>query len=89
MDGRRPVNRLVHNRMRQYVLEIDYTIVVEDKNDDPGEVIDNFIARLTELAASSDHILGLSVEVLPIPELRGSSNRRNATDPEAECKESI
>ena len=75
--------------MRQYVLEIDYTIVVEDKNDDPGEVSDNFVARLTELAASNDHILGLSVEVLPIPELRGSSNRRNATDPEAECKESI
>jgi hypothetical protein len=75
--------------MRQYVLEIDYTIVVEDTNDDPGEVSDNFIARLTELAASNDHILGLSVQVLPIPELRGSSNRRDATDPEAECKESI
>ena len=70
-------------------MEIDYTIVVEDKNDDPGEVSDNFVARLTELAASNDHILGLSVEVLPIPELRGSSNQRNATDPEAECKESI
>ena len=75
--------------MKQYVLEIDYTIVVEDTNNDPGEVSDNFIARLTELAASNDHILGLSVEVLPIPELRGSSNRRNATDPEAECEESV
>ena len=75
--------------MKQYVLEIDYTIVVESTDDDPGEVSDNFIARLTELAASNDHILGLSVQVLPIPELRGSSNRRNATDPEAECKESI
>lgn len=75
--------------MKQYVLEIDYTIVVEDTNDDPGEVSDNFIARLTELAASNDHILGLSVQVLPIPELRGSSNRRNTTDPEAECEESI
>ena len=75
--------------MRQYVLEIDYTIVIESTDDDPGEVSDNFIARLTELAASNDHILGLSVEVLPIPELRGSSNRRNAADPEAERKESI
>ena len=75
--------------MRQYVLEIDYTIVIESTDDDPGEVSDNFIARLTELAASNDHILGLSVEVLPIPELRGSSNQRNATDPEAECEESI
>jgi hypothetical protein len=75
--------------MRQYVLEIDYTIVIESTDDDPGEVSDNFVARLTELAASNDHILGLSVEVLPIPELRGSSNRRNATDPEAECEESV
>jgi hypothetical protein len=75
--------------MRQYVLEIDYTIVIEDINDNPGEVSDNFIARLTELAASNDHILGLSVQVLPIPELRGSSNRRNATDPEAECEEPV
>jgi len=75
--------------MRQYVLEIDYTIVIESTNDDPGEVSDNFIARLTELVASNDHILGLSVQVLPIPELRGSSNRRNATDPEAECEEPV
>lgn len=80
---------MVHYRMRQYVLEIDYTIVIESTDDDPGEVSDNFIARLTELAASNDHILGLSVQVLPIPELRGSSNRRNATDPEAECKEPV
>jgi len=75
--------------MRQYVLEIDYTVVIESTDDDPGEVSDNFIARLTELAASNDHILGLSVQVLPIPELRGSSNRRNATDPEAECEEPV
>jgi len=75
--------------MRQYVLEIDYTIVIESTDDDPGEVSDNFIARLTELAASNDHILGLSVQVLPIPELRGSSNRRNATDPETECEEPV
>ena len=75
--------------MKQYVLEIDYTIVIESTDDDPDEVSDNFIARLTELAASNDHILGLSVEVLPIPELRGSSNRRNAADPQAECEESV
>ena len=75
--------------MSQYVLEIDYTIVIESTDDDPGEVSDNFIARLTELAASNDHILGLSVQVLPIPELRGSSNRRNSTDPEAECEEPV
>ena len=75
--------------MRQYVLEIDYTIVIESTDDDPGEVSDNFVARLSELAVSNDHILGLSVQVLPIPELRGSSNQRNATDPEAECEESV
>lgn len=75
--------------MKQYVLEIDYTIVIESTNDDPGEVTDDFVARLSELAVSNDHILGLSVQVLPIPELRGSSNQRNATDPEAECEESV
>ena len=58
--------------MRQYVLEIEYTIVVESDNDDSGEVSDDFAARLTELAPSNDHILGLSLQVLPIPELRGS-----------------
>jgi hypothetical protein len=75
--------------MKQYVLEIDYTIVIESTNDDPGEVTDDFVARLSELAASHDHILGLSIQVLPIPELRGSSNRRNTTDPETQCEESI
>ena len=79
----------MHHRMRQYVLEIDYTIVIESTDEDPGEVSDNFIARLTELAASNDHILGLSVQVLPIPKLRGSSNRRNATDPETQCEEPV
>lgn len=58
--------------MKQYVLEIEYTIVVESDNDDSGEVSDDFAARLTELAPSNDHILGLSLQVLPIPELRGS-----------------
>jgi hypothetical protein len=58
--------------MKQYVLEIEYTIVVESDEDDPDAVSDNFVARLTELAPSNDHILGLSVQVLPIPELRGS-----------------
>jgi hypothetical protein len=60
--------------MKQYVLEIEYTIVVESDNTDPEEVSDDFMARLTELAPSNDHILGLSVQVLPIPELRGSSD---------------
>lgn len=58
--------------MRQYVLEIEYTIVVESEGNDPEEVSDDFVARLTELAPSNDHILGLSLQVLPIPELRGS-----------------
>jgi hypothetical protein len=60
------------NGMRQYVLEIEYTIVVESDSDNPEEVSDDFVARLTELAPSNDHILGLSVQVLPIPELRKS-----------------
>ena len=56
--------------MRQYVLEIEYTVVVESESEDPDEVSDNFVALLTEQAATNDHILGLSVNVLPIPELR-------------------
>ena len=60
------------NGMRQYVLEIEYTIVVESDSDNPEEVSDDFVARLTELAPSNNHILGLSVQVLPIPELRES-----------------
>jgi hypothetical protein len=60
--------------LRQYVLEIEYTIVVENESDDCNQVSDDFIARLTELAPSNDHILGLTVQVLPIPELRGSQD---------------
>ncbi len=60
--------------MRQYVLEIEYTIVVESEDDDPETVSDDFVSRLTELAPSNDHILGLSINILPIPELRGSSD---------------
>lgn len=58
--------------MKQYVLEIEYTIVVESDEEDPEEVSNNFMARLTELAPSNEHILGLAIQVLPIPELRGS-----------------
>jgi hypothetical protein len=60
--------------LRQYVLEIECTIVVESRNDDPDEVGDDFAARLSELAPSGEHILGLSVQVLPIPKLREASN---------------
>lgn len=60
--------------LRQYVLEIEYTIVVENESDDSEQVSDDFVARLTELAPSNDHILGLTVQVLPIPELRGSQD---------------
>lgn len=58
--------------MRQYVLEIEYTIVVETDDEDPESVGHNFTSRLTEMAPSNDHILGLSIQVLPIPEVRGA-----------------
>jgi hypothetical protein len=51
---------------------IEIRIPYGSHDDDPGEVSDDFAARLTELAPSNDHILGLSLQVLPIPELRGS-----------------
>ena len=60
--------------LKQYVLEIECTIVVESRNDDPDEVGDDFMSRLSELAPSGEHILGLSVQVSPIPELREALN---------------
>lgn len=60
--------------MRQYVLEVEYTIVVESRDSDPENVSNDFAARLIELAPSNNHILGLSVQVLPIPQLREPSN---------------
>ena len=60
--------------LKQYVLEIECTIVVESRNDDPDEVGDGFVSRLSELAPSGEHILGLSVQVLPIPKLREALN---------------
>lgn len=60
--------------MKQYVLEIEYTIVIESWSDDVEDVSNDFIARLSELARSDDHILDLSVQVLPIPQLRGPSD---------------
>lgn len=71
---RLPATATAQLALRQYVLEIECTIVVESRNDDPNEVGDDFVSRLSELAPSGEHILGLSVQVLPIPELRGSSN---------------
>ena len=74
--------------MRQYVLEIEYTVVVESESDDPEEVGDNFVALLTEQAATNDHILGMSVNVLPIPELRQPlvpSDRRDDPAPTGEA----
>lgn len=60
--------------MKQYILEIECTIVVESSEDDCQAVAENFVSRLAELAPSNDHILGLTVETLPIPKLRGSSD---------------
>ena len=49
--------------MKQYLLEIEYTVIVE-------EVGNNFVSQLTELVATNEHILGLSVQAYPLPELR-------------------
>ena len=38
MDGGWSVNRLVYYHMRQYVLEIEYTLVIESTDDDPDNV---------------------------------------------------
>jgi hypothetical protein len=54
---------------KQYLLEIEYTVVVESRSDDAEEVGNNFVAQLTELVASNDHILGLEVNAFPLPAL--------------------
>jgi hypothetical protein len=60
--------------LKQYVLEIECTIIVESRNDDPDEVGDDFAARLYELVPTEEHMLGLPVQVSSIPELRESLN---------------
>jgi hypothetical protein len=60
--------------LKQYVLEIECTIIVESRNDDPDEVGDDFAARLYELVPTEEHMPALSVQVSPIPELREALN---------------
>jgi hypothetical protein len=55
---------------KQYLLEIEYTVIVESSSEDAEEVGNNFVAQLTELVASNDHILGLEVNAFPLPALR-------------------
>ncbi len=56
--------------MKQYLLEIEYTVIVESDSDEAEEVGNNFVSQLTELVATNEHILGLSVQAYPLPELR-------------------
>jgi hypothetical protein len=56
--------------MRQYLLEIEFTVIAESSSEDAQEVGNNFVAQLTELAATNDHILGLQVNAFPLPALR-------------------
>lgn len=60
--------------MRQYILEVEYIVVVDSEETDAETVSSNFVARLGELAPTDSHILSMSVTVLPIPELREASN---------------
>lgn len=56
--------------MKQYILEIEYRLIVESSAEDAEEMANNFVAQLTELAATNDHILGLNVQAYPVPALR-------------------
>jgi hypothetical protein len=56
--------------VKQFLLEIEYTVIVESNCDDAEEVGNNFVSQLTELVATNDHILGLSVQAYPLPALR-------------------
>lgn len=55
--------------MKQYILEIEYRVIVESSAEDAEEMANDFVAQLTELAATNDHILGLNVQAYPIPVL--------------------
>lgn len=56
--------------MKQYILEIEYRVIVESSAEDAEEMANDFVAQLTELAATNDHILGLNVQAYPVPALR-------------------
>lgn len=56
--------------MKQYILEIEYRLIVESSAEDAEEMANDFVAQLTELAATNDHILGLNVQAYPVPALR-------------------
>lgn len=55
--------------VKQYLLEIEYRVIVESECDDAEDVGNNFVSLLTELVASNDHILGLHVNAYPLPAL--------------------
>ena len=55
--------------MKQYLLEIEYRVIVESFEENAEDVANNFVAQLTELAATNDHIFGLQVNAFPIPSL--------------------
>lgn len=56
--------------MRQFMLEIKYRLILDSECEDAEDVASNFIAQLTELAATSEHILGLQVNSFLLPALR-------------------
>ena len=55
--------------MRQYLLEVSYRLIVEHGSGDTETVANDFIARLTELAATDAHILTLEAQAFPVPAL--------------------
>lgn len=56
--------------MRQYMIEVGYRLILDSECEDAEEVGDNFVAQLTELAATNEHILGLEVNSYPLPAVR-------------------
>lgn len=56
--------------MKQFMMEVDYRLIVDCDCEDAEDVANNFIAQLTELAATNEHILGLQVNSYPLPAVR-------------------
>lgn len=59
--------------MNRYLLEISALIVVDSPHS-PDDEVNNFLARIEELAGSSDHLVDYEIIPYIMPEPCGSSH---------------
>ena len=66
--------------MNQYIIELEYRLVVEHPSNEVENVAEDFIARLSELATSDAHILNLSVNAYPLPPITRAYGEANSAE---------